>query len=543
MPETQNEATGLIEPGTILSDYQIAERIGEGAIAEIYRARQIKLDRDVAIKVLKYQEDWDPETVKLLEHEAKTIARLNHPNIVQVIDCGTYKDLYYFVMEYVDGTDFKYIMKEGLYDLSQKLDAIVQTLKALEYAHNNGIVHRDIKPANLLISSEGHLKVADFGIAIVGDKSDQTDTDTTSPMGTPAYMAPEQWKCQGPVDKRADLYSVGVMLYEVLTSKRPSESPPAPSEISSNAPAEFDRIVLKCLEVDPTKRYQSAAEVKNQLLAASTGLAYTEDISMTGGVRNAKRKAGLSLSDKYTHLDTLHESPFGATYLVKNTKNDTLYIVKVLCRDVAGIKEANVIAQLRHPNLIRIYGAGSDKERGIVISEYAQGGSLADRLVRVYQVDEALEIFKQIASGLSYAHRNGIIHGNLRPSNVLFDSNDRVKLADFALPEHYLRKRSNWYGAPEREKSVAYDIYSTGVLFYQLLTGRIPDIRSGGDLAWKSKSRDGRFSLLNVISQMLERDPARRPPSFEAILNHISTISGITPGRTGSPVPEKTVLS
>ncbi len=537
--ETTEEIDGLLKPGTMIGEYQISERIGEGAIAEIYRARQLKLDRDVAVKVLNYQDDWDGEIIELFEQEAKTIARLNHPNIVQVIDCGRHDKLYYFVMEYVDGTDFKEILKGDVYDLRQKLDAIIQALRALDYAHNNGIVHRDIKPANLLVSSSGHVKVADFGIALVVDSQKLVDTEPGNLIGTPAYMSPEQWYNGNSLDNRSDVYSVGVMLYEALTSSKPTTDPQPPSSICAEAPPELDGIVLKCLATDPDDRYQSAAELKNELLAAITDAAgwYRSSIG-----NSLSTDADPCLSDGYAHLDTLHESPFGATYLVKNTKNKTLYVVKKLCRSISGIKEARLLIKLRHPNLIRVYGAGSDSEKGILITEYAQGGSLADRLVRAYPAKEALEIFKQIASGLSYAHKNGIIHGNLRPSNILFDSRNTVKLTDFALPEHYIRRRANWYRAPEREKSILFDVYSTGIILYQLLTTKIPDIRSGGELAWISRSRDGRFSLLNIISQMLERDPARRPRSFEVVLQQINELGrSPSPIRMGSEIEKTTV--
>jgi len=522
-----------LKSGTSIGEYQIAQPIGEGAIAKIYRARQLKLDRDVAIKILDSRDEWDDDVVELFEQEAKTIARLSHPNIVHVIDCGMHERRYYFVLEYVDGTDFKVILKEDLCDLSQKLDAIIQTLRALEYAHNNGIVHRDIKPANLLVSSAGHVKVADFGMALVTDRKDMTDTDSVNVVGTPAYMAPEQWNEDRNVDCRADLYSVGVMLYEVLTRKRSRSANPAPpSSICSDVSNEMDAVVLNCLEEEPERRYQTASELKGDLLAVISGP--SENGTKSAG--DLSRKAEISISNKYVHLDTLNESQFGATYLVKNTRDNSLYVVKKICRDTSGVKEARRLAQLRHPNVLRVYGAGVDAKKGILVTEYAHGGSLADRLVNPYPRDEAMEIFCQMASGLSFAHNNGIIHGNLRPSNVLFNNANRVKLADFALPEHYLRRRDNWYGAPERERSVAADIYSAGIILYQLLTSKTPDIRSGGELAWTAKSRNGRFTILNLISQMLERDPSKRPTSVDGILKVCNNVfQRAESGKKGEP--------
>jgi serine/threonine protein kinase len=127
-----------------------------------------------------------------------------------------------------------------------------------------------------------------------------------------------------------------------------------------------------------------------------------------------------------------------------------------------------------------------------------------------------------VAAGLAHAHRHGVVHGNLRPSNILFDSSNNVKVGDFALPEHYARKRNNWYTAPEREKSELADIYSLGVILYRLLMMRLPFRGAEGDLKWIAKSNDPRFTILNVLCQMLEREPYRRPHSFDQILQIIA---------------------
>jgi serine/threonine-protein kinase len=528
------EKQGLLEPGTILGEYEISQRIAEGGVSEIYLARQLRLDRDVAIKALKNQDGWGNDVVNLFEKEAKTIARLNHPNIVQVIDCGRHEQLYYFVMEYVDGTNFKEILEDNLFTLPQRLKVIVQTLRALEYAHNNGVIHRDIKPANLLISQDGHAKVADFGIALVKDSPSDPKSETV--VGTPAYMSPEQWNTSGDtVDHRTDIYSTGVILYEALTSKKPAEQPVPPSAICTEVSPRFDSIVLKCLEKNPDDRYMTAVELRNDLLTAM------QDISPQQESRG-ETKLEVSLDTKYTFLDTLSESPYGATYLVKNTSNGTLCIIKKLSKKLSGIREARILSKLSHPNLIKIYGAGADKEKGIMITEYAQGGSLADRLLKPYSIKDALRIITQIASGLSYAHKNKVIHGNLRPSNILFDRNNNVKLTDFALPEHYFRKRGNWYTAPERTKSRASDIYAAGVILHQLLTSRLPDIRARGELAWISKSSNLRFTILNIMSQMLDPIPSQRPESFDIILSQIGRFVDYSGSSPRASAIDKTIV-
>jgi serine/threonine protein kinase len=327
-------------------------------------------------------------------------------------------------------------------------------------------------------------------------------------------MAPEQWNPSGTIDHRSDIYSAGVILYEALTGKKPEADITPPSTLCSDVSPRLDSIVLKCLQRDPNDRYQSAVELKNDILSAVQDLAVDE--ARDG---EATKRIGVSFVGKYTFLDTLQESQFGATYLVKNTENGSLRIIKKLCKNIGGIREAKLLSRLTHPHLIKVYGAGLDAKKGIIITEYLEGGSLLDRLIKPYPINTAARIFRQIASALSYAHKNGIVHGNMRPSNVLFDKSNNVKLTDFALPEHYLRNRDNWYAAPERRRSRSADIYATGIILYQLLTARLPDLRDKGELAWISKSADLRFALLNLVSQMLEQDSSRRPASFDSVLN------------------------
>ncbi|RKX24511.1 MAG: serine/threonine protein kinase, partial [Candidatus Zixiibacteriota bacterium] len=204
-----------------IRDYEIISKVGQGGIAEIYKARQISLGRNVAIKILFPNLTNDPDIVNRFNLESTTIARLNHPNIVHVIDRGETGGRYYFVMEYVDGTCFKDVIHSSRYDLKQKLAIIVMVLKGLDYAHKNGIIHRDIKPANILIDKHGNALVADFGIAHLVSKPASEVTGTDIVMGTIAYMSPEQKVSSANVSPASDLYSVGIMIYEILVGKKP----------------------------------------------------------------------------------------------------------------------------------------------------------------------------------------------------------------------------------------------------------------------------------------------------------------------------------
>jgi serine/threonine-protein kinase len=513
------EATSTeLKPGDVIDDYEIQEVIGRGNMSEIYRARQIKLDRDVAIKILGGKTEYDPDMKELAEQEARVIARLNHPNIISVIDCGVIDNCYYMVMEYLYGTDFQQVLDSNLKTLEENLRVVAEALKGLAYAHNNNVIHRDIKPANILISTDGRVKLADFGIAVVAESSSDANETDGLIVGTPAYMAPEQWLEGASCNSRTDIYSIGVLLYKVLTSQHPNSNPLPPSSINEKAPPLFDNLVLRCLEKDPTQRYQSAAEVRDNLLS------YLNDLQPQPSNTSKVFRAGVSkLIGNCAYLETLSQSLHGSAYLVKNRADNSLYVIKKMVKQTQGVREAQMLAVHNHPHILDILGAGTDGENGIIVSEYAPGGSLADRLVQSYSMSEALRLLKQIASALCFAHEHDVLHGNLRPSNILFDNNSNVKVADFALPMHYGKKRKNWYCAPEEQNSPVADIYSVGIMLHQMLTRRLPVIDKHGDPNWIVRSRDHRFTLLNIVSQMSERNQVLRPPSFRSILDQIAS--------------------
>lgn len=449
-----------------IGEYVLTGKIGQGGIAEIFRGRQESLSRDVAIKILSPNLLSDADIVRRFEREAVVIAKLSHPNIVHVIDRGKAGNRYYFVMEYVDGTSLREVIDSNKIPLETKLDMIVQVCKALDYAHKNGVIHRDIKPTNILIDKQGNARVADFGIAqIIGlSESEMTSSDVV--MGTVAYMSPEQKVSSTNVDQTTDIYAIGIMLYEMLTGKKPQGHFRLPSEFDPSLRG-FDDIILKTLAQEPRDRYQSAVELKDAILNQIGGgnKQNTTDYSLMGAE---------SFMGKCRYLDTIKETKYSSTILVENRANKRLYIIKKHSKGEIGRKEAKLLSSLRHENINPIYGSGGDSRSTVVISEYAPGGSLADRMVRRYDWQEAMKLTVQIAEGLGFAHKNNIVHGNIRPSNVLFDNQEKVKLADFGLPSHYDSKK-NWYAPPEFKPSKIGDIYAMGVILHQLLLNRTPE--------------------------------------------------------------------
>jgi len=270
--------------GTVFDGrYRIIRKLGAGGMADVYLAEDQELGRRVAIKILNDRHAADDSFIERFRREAKNAAGLSHPNIVSIYDRGEAEGTYYIAMEFLDGRSLKeLIVGRGPAPIKVAIDYARQILAALAAAHKQGIVHRDIKPHNVLVGAEGRLKVTDFGIARSGASQ---MTEVGSIIGTAQYLSPEQAR-GAPVDQTSDLYSVGVVLYEMLTGQVPftgetpleiamkhlSEVPRPPSELRSQVPHDLDSVVLRALAKDSSERYQSAEEMAADLARVAEGL-------------------------------------------------------------------------------------------------------------------------------------------------------------------------------------------------------------------------------------------------------------------------------
>src|SRR5664279_5657157 len=247
---------------------EIQGLLGCGGMGAVYKARQRGLNRLVALKILPPQVAEVPGFPERFAREAQALARLSHPNIVTVIDLGQSGSLYYFLMEFVDGINLRQMLQSGQMAPRDVLGLMPQICEALEYAHGEGVVHRDIKPENILLDGKGRVKIADFGISkIVGTAAHAVQlTQSNQVIGTMHYMAPEQFEKPLEVDHRADIYSLGVVLYELLTSELPLGHFELPSKRAA-IDSRLDELVLHALDRNPKRRYQQVSEIRLQLEA------------------------------------------------------------------------------------------------------------------------------------------------------------------------------------------------------------------------------------------------------------------------------------
>jgi serine/threonine-protein kinase len=282
--------------------YRVERSVGRGGMAEVFLAHDLLLDRPVALKVLFPEYANDPNFVERFRREAQSAAGLTHPNIVAVYDWGKVNNTYFIAMEFVQGRTLASILKEKLrLTARQACDVAVDVASALGFAHENGVVHRDIKPGNILIGSTGQIKVADFGLArALGSAVEDGLTQTGSVMGTATYLSPEQAQGSQP-DPRSDIYSLGVMMYEMVAGRAPFIGdnavgiayqqvhgvPPALSEFVADVPREFEAIVAKCMAKSAERRYVNAGALRDDLRRFSAG----EDVVALTDVRGRKTQS------------------------------------------------------------------------------------------------------------------------------------------------------------------------------------------------------------------------------------------------------------
>ena len=279
----QSGKPGLV--GRKLAHYEIRSAIGAGGMGEVFRARDTRLERDIALKVLPANMAADPERFARFQREARAVAALNHPNVVTVFSVENTDDVHFITMELIEGhTLDRLIPSDGL-EAHRIVEIGGEIAEALAAAHDKGIVHRDLKPANVMVTNEGRVKVLDFGLAKDVESSVESEATRTSPgltqagvvMGTPSYMSPEQVSGR-PLDHRSDLYSLGVVMFEMATGHRPfdarssaelissilRDTPPPVTEMRPDLPSDLARVIRRCLEKDPRHRMQSARDISNE---------------------------------------------------------------------------------------------------------------------------------------------------------------------------------------------------------------------------------------------------------------------------------------
>ncbi len=499
-----------------LEGYSNLSKFAAGGMATVYKARQLSLNRTVAIKFLAAEHLWDDEAKALFDQESLVIAQLNHPNIIHIIDRGlTEKGRPYFVMDYIQGSDLSQVIRQENLSLNSKINLLIQICNGMATAHKNGVIHRDIKPTNLLVNLENHLLILDFGIAWLAASGKPEDI-----AGTPDYMSPEQFTHPESVTHLTDIYSLGIIMCEMFTGSLPPGNAEQLANSLARLPDNLSRLITQCLKTNPEERPVSADEIRLSLLKITQGshLNQNQKLEANTAINNTENKFSL--------LDIIKKTEFGAVYLFEDRSRHNLLVIKKRIQSIAGYKEAKILTKLEHENIIKIYGTSKSSNAFIIVMEHLAGGSLQDRLVRKFSLSRFLQISESICKALQYAHNKNIFHGNLRPSNILYDEKNHIKISDFGLEEHYASNGNNsdWYQPKDRGcTATTRDMYSVGAIFYQLLTG-VPVNFSNKRIQEADEFNELSNRLQKIIRNLMEEDSANHYQSFDQLLPDLNKL-------------------
>jgi eukaryotic-like serine/threonine-protein kinase len=459
-------------PGKTLGDFLVGEFIGKGAMAKVYKAVQLSLNRPVALKVLEEGLFTLDELKQRFLREAQAIARLEHPHIVPIYGAGQQGKLHYYAMRYIEGRTLEQELKAGL-PLGPGLRHLADIAGALGYAHDRNLVHRDVKPANIILS-DGVAILADFGLARLLDQS--TITGSGQLIGTPLYFSPEQAK-QERATAQSDLYALGIIVYELATGRHPfnphqglddllvkitASTFVPPAQLRPGLPSGVEELIRRALRPDPKERYANGHEFRAALLAAAA-LCSSDAQAVAGpgsSTRSASRSGKGRTCGTYTIHELLGERPGSRVYRAEKAGSNRRFAVKVFEGDIDRIrfaKEVAVVARLRHPNLVSVHETGEADGRPYLAMDYVEGTSLQKILEGgIPSVRTSLEIVRDVGRALQYAHEQGVVHGRLDVARILIAGSGQALVGGFGAGE----------GDPKA------DLRALGAVLYHLVTGR-----------------------------------------------------------------------
>jgi serine/threonine protein kinase len=496
------------EPKPDVPGYELVEPLGRGGMGIVYKARRLTTGGWVALKMIRGGVLAGPEELGRFRIEAEAAMALRHPNIVAVDDFGVHQGLPYFAMELLTGGTLEERLSEGPVTFQESATWVRTLAGAVQYSHDAKVAHRDLKPANVLFGPDG-LKIADFGLAKRLDGELTAWTLDGAVLGTPAYMAPEQAAGQavaaGPA---ADIHALGAILYELLTGRPPfladtrartlelvqHAEPEPPSSWKADVPLPLETICLKCLEKDPQRRYLSAAD-----LAVELERFLSDEPLLTQPLSDEEKLVRRARADGFELLDELGRGANAVVYRARLEGSPQVLAIKLFSPGAARNDEAQrqrwrawfeesaaIWAAMAQPNVLVLLRHGWWGDRPYLAMDHMPAGSAAAQFAnRRCPPLEAIRLVLRLAEIVTYLHRQGVMHGNLKPSNVLMAGDGVPRLTDLRLPNYLLSAKQpdvpvDPYLAPElaadptAEPRPYTDVFGLTAILYYLLTGQPP---------------------------------------------------------------------
>lgn len=575
--------------GRQVANYRLDRIIGRGGMAVVYYGWDVKLNRPVAIKMIDARYRDNPVYAERFVREAQTVAKWRHEHIIQIYYADDEDGLYYFAMEYIDGLNLKqllaqYAAKNEFMPYGEVLRIGQAIAQALDYAHKQGVIHRDVKPSNVMVTNDTRVILTDFGLVM-----DVSEGSLGEVFGSSHYIAPEQARNSSDAVPQSDLYALGIILYEMLTGSVPfddpspttvalqqvTQAPPPPRQINPDLSEAIEAVLLKALSKSPYKRYQTGRALMTALAEAlqNDQLTVTKEASRSAAFAQGQPNDSLlnQQLDEY-HLDTLlGQGGMARVYRGTDTRLKRYVAIKVidtpLRRDPDYVmrfeREAQTIAQLDHPHVVRIYRYGEAKGVLYMVMQYIEGHDLGSILAdyrsrqTLIEPDKVNQIIQQVCLALDYAHERGVIHRDIKPANIMLDQQGQTILTDFGLAlltEAGTRGEifgSPHYIAPEQAISSAgvvpqTDLYAIGIILYEIFTGELPfDAENPLDLAMQHMSEQPRPprelrpeitpALEAVILKAMAKEPAKRYQSGAELADALDQALKLPQGATSRP--------
>lgn len=555
--------------GDLLADrYEILKMLGEGGMGTVYKARDLEVDRIVALKVIRPELAGHPEILQRFKQELILSRKVTHRNVIRIFDLGIADDRKFITMDFVEGRDLKSTLVEhGKFTAEKACEIVRQICFGLEAAHNEGVVHRDLKPQNVMLDAQSRVYLMDFGLARSMEVVGMTRTGAL--VGTPAYMSPEQAKGEK-ADARTDLFALGVIFYELLTGtlpyqadsmmatliKRTKELATPPIQVEPSVPPAINDIVMKCLQINPDLRYQHAEEILRDLSFAQPAQSVANLSRSIFDVSSALAP-GSQFGPRYRIEAVLGEGGMGKVYKALDSDLNRLVALKLVRPELANdrnsmdrLKQELLLAsRVSHKNILRIHDLGDVGGLKFISMAYVDGRDLHQTIAAEGKlpVERAVAITRQLCLALDAAHTENVVHRDLKPQNVLVAKDDQVYVSDFGLAKSLEAQSSMLttagevlgtprYMSPEQAESKAVDhrtdLYSLGLILYEMVTGDLPfATESAVQTMYQRVTQSPKNPkvlnpglpeyLVAIILRCLERDPDQRYQNAREILEDL----------------------